>query len=339
LVTLAVHKRVLVLSLEQLMAELGDSDEADDAEKALSNRLSEEFDEYQLVARTHVGWDAVLAALLALDRNHHGLVLRILERCAAMSSRDIEEHGGLYAALTSEEMLESDVAAERDDRRAGAGFVEPRAAAAFLKLAAAPSGPPATEHDALTRAYFRDVDRTGATSRAHQVPTPSAARDNELSRLLVDAGLVERVETPLLREAGSSPGEATGTLFIDAMRELARRRPNAFAERSEELAYLANVLVAASTIDGRRVRPIEGITAAVAVCDRGLRAVLESGIGRTDARDAEAGAALSIAVEALAAHPADGLFRAGWKDVPVGAERAPDLARLVDLRAQRRARD
>lgn len=326
LVTLAVHKRVLVVSLERLMSELGD-EEGEAAEKALSNCLSEELDAYQLVARTPDGWDAVLAALLALDREHHDLVARVLERCADMSSRDIDEQGGLYEALTSEQMLESDVAAERDDRRAESGYVEPRAAAAFLRLASGPSGPPPAEHDALTRAYFRDVRRVSA-STVRRAPVRGAAPENDLSRLLIDAGVVDRAETPLLSPATTSEN-ATRALFIDAMRELGQEQPNAFAERSEELAYLANVLVAACTVDGRRVRPIEGVTAAIAICDRGLAVVLENRAPERDSSKGETVGLLRRATEALATHPADGLFRAGWKELHLASERSPDLTEIM----------
>ena len=71
LVTLAFHRHVLVLHVEELMAELRDGDDADATEKALASCLSEELDEYQLISRHHEGWDNVLAAILALDRDHH----------------------------------------------------------------------------------------------------------------------------------------------------------------------------------------------------------------------------------------------------------------------------
>ncbi|MDB4997569.1 MAG: hypothetical protein JWM74_5001 [Myxococcaceae bacterium] len=143
LVTLAFHQQLLVLDTDTLMTELEDSDDAAASEKALSNCLSEEVSEYQLIARNHEGWDDVLAAILALDRDHHDYLRGLLERCAALSTEYIEDNGGLYDVLTSEQMLEADVAAEREDRRAEEGHVAPSSAAAFLKLArAAIASPP-----------------------------------------------------------------------------------------------------------------------------------------------------------------------------------------------------
>src|SRR5262249_3836139 len=132
-------------------------------EKALSDCLSEELDEYELISRHHEGWDDVLAAILALDDLDHAFSTRILERLATLTASYIEDQGGLYEVLTAEETLEADVAADREDRRAEAGHVAPSLAAGFLKLARTPAtnGAPYTEQDAFTRAYFRGLSQSG----------------------------------------------------------------------------------------------------------------------------------------------------------------------------------
>lgn len=253
LLTLALHRRVLVLSEADLRDELtaGD-DEAEAAEKAFENCLSEEIDEYQLIWRGGDGWDSVLSALLALDRDHHSLTVDLLERCAHLSREHIEENGGLYEVLTAEEMLENDVSAERETRRAERGHVAPSAAAAFLKLALgkAPSAVPDTEQDALTRAYFRELSRKSA------VRTAPPAQASPLVGLLVGAGVIETQVAPPLLTGSRLRREP---LVIAALRELSEESPDVFAERSEELAYLSNVLVAGATIGGRRVRPVEAV--------------------------------------------------------------------------------
>ncbi|MBI4956112.1 MAG: hypothetical protein HY908_29100, partial [Myxococcales bacterium] len=117
LVTLAVHRLVLVLDLDALIAVMQDGGEDVAAtEKALECTLHEEIEQYRLVARQHDGWDDLLAALLALDRDHHDELMSILERSAAMSADYIEDNGGLYEVLTSEQMLEADLAGEREER-------------------------------------------------------------------------------------------------------------------------------------------------------------------------------------------------------------------------------
>jgi len=272
LVTLALHRHVLVLTEDALRAELtSDDDEAQAAEKAFESCLTEEIDEYQLIWRGGEGWDDVLSALLALDRDDHSRVVDILERCAQLSREHIDDNGGLYEVLSSEEMLESDLGAEREARRAERGFVAPSQAAAFLRLALAPSPPSEGEglpraRDPLTRAYFRELSRKPGGQRG---AAPAAdAPSGRLTRLLAAAGIAAE-EAPR-RLAGSSRAEPEVPLLIAALAELAHASPELFAERSEELAYLSNVLVAGATVAGRPVRPLDAVNHAIAAVSLGL---------------------------------------------------------------------
>jgi len=301
LVTLAFHRHLLVLSLDDLRSELtADDAEAEAAEKAFESCLSEELDEYQLIWRGGDGFDSVMAALLALDRDHHSLTVDILERCAALSSEYIADNGGLYEVLSSEQMLEQDLAAEREARRAERGYVAPSAARAFLRLArgAESAETPVTEHDPLTRAYFRDLSRAPSPSRA--APPPPAAPPPErrdLLALLESAGVARDVAAPPQLAAGAPTRPEP--LLIAALRQLAEVAPAQLAERSEELAYLTNVLLAGASVDGRRLRPLEAVEHAIDGVSLGL--ALACPAGAPDA--ASAAAAL------LRTHPCDGLFR------------------------------
>jgi hypothetical protein len=278
--TLAFHRQVLVLDLATQMATLGRRD-AEMADKALSSRLCEDLDEFLVVSKRTDGWDAVLAALLALDRDHHHLVTGILERCCTLSADDIDDAGGLYEVLSSEEMLEEDVAAARADRRAEEGFVAPSSAAAFLALARRGGG--TAERDPLTRAWFREL-----------VPRrPAPARGTGL------AAVVEESQPLLLTAHAGEP------LLVVALRRLAEEGDPAFDARSEELAYLANVLAAGCSLEGRRMRPVEATRAAIAFVSRGLE---------LEVRGARA------ATELLRTRQADGLFRAAWAHRGAGNE-------------------
>jgi hypothetical protein len=296
LVTLALHRQILVLDVDALAAEMDAAGEdAELVDKALESCLWEELDSYQLVSRRHDGWDSVLAAVLALDRDHHDFLVRVLDRCCRMSAEYIEENGGLQEVLTSEEMLEGDVAGEREDRRAEAGYVAPAAAASFLSLAERDGGGPATEHDPVTRAYFRGLGRknTPSASRAGRTAPPAGGG----LRALLDAeGISAPAGVPLLPAAARRDAAGEPTLAA-AMRRLAAEDPGAFAERAEEMAYLTNVLVAGCAFRGRRLRPVEAAAAVVAACDHGLslaRGPREPWV-------------------VLRAHPADGLFRLAWR--------------------------
>ncbi|HKY38515.1 MAG TPA: DUF6178 family protein [Polyangiaceae bacterium] len=284
LVVLAVHRHLWVLSLADLERELsGDEDEAYAAQKAFESCLSEELDEYQLIWRGGDGWDQLLAALVALDRDHHGLLVDLLERCAALSRGSIDDSGGLYEVLNGEEMLEDDLAGERESRRAAAGYVAPSAALSFLRLAAGPASDetPLTEHDPLTRAYFRRLDPKRATPAAPTAHSP---------RLLVGAAADL-----------AAPATATESLLLQALRALADEQPETLAARAEELGYLANVLCAGASFDGRRLRPVEGIELAIQAVSTGLELACR---GEPSAASAAA---------ALGRYPCDGLLRLAFR--------------------------
>jgi hypothetical protein len=290
LVALALHEHVLVVDVDELLAEMrhADEDEGKAVEKALSNCLSEEIEQYQLVSRHHDGWDTVLAAVLALDRDHHDTLMRILDRLCAMTAEHVDREGGLHSALTAEEMLEADVTGDREDRRAEAGFVAPADARAFLKLARQPLVELPRDHDPMTSAYFRGLAARGSA--------PSAPPPSGLSRVLLDAGVVtpSSEATPLLGAGTRGPREP---IFVRAMRALAETDVGAFAARSEEIAYLANVLVAGASLgDGRPYRPVEAVQKVIAVCSRGLALASTKG----------------DPVAILREHPAEALFRRAW---------------------------
>lgn len=290
LLTLAVHRHVLVLSLADLERELAGDDDAFDAQKAFESCLTEELDDYQLIWRGGEGWDRLLAALLALDEEHHGLVVRLLERCAALSSGQLDDQGGLYDVLSSERMLEEDVAGAREERRAEAGFVAPSAARAFLRLASGPANAetPFTEHDPLTRAYFR---RLGNATDKAAPPRASAGR--------------------LLPGMGATSAEP---LLIQALRVLSQDAPATFTRRAEELSYLANVFLAGGQLGGRRLRPIEAVELALQAADAGLR--------HSSAQPAN----LAAAVRTLRRYPCDGLLRLAF----AARAELPEIERLID---------
>jgi len=172
----------------------------------------------------------------------------------------------------------------------------------------------------MTRAYLRGLARESAKEAAS--PRAGAPERRELAEILSAAGVVETHDAPRLLPAAAREDAPREPLMSAAMRLLSGEDAAAFFARSEELAYLANVLAAGCSYEGRRMRPAEAVRAAVATCSLGL----ELSLAR--ARDpARAGASL------LRTHTADGLFRAAWRalehDVRApAAKRKPDLARM-----------
>ncbi len=219
----AIGRMVLVLDHEALLHRMAEVDAGTRrVDKAIESALSEEIDGYLLISRRHDGWDAVLALILALDRDHRTVLERVLDRCAAIAGELLDDLDELADTLTADDANAEDVEAERDDRRARAGYVEPRAARAFLALE------PSPERDPITRAYFREL---GPIAPAEPVELPFDLRElDDLPRLL----------------------PSTPPPILVALRQLP---DTVFAARAAELAYLANVLVAGATDRGARYTP------------------------------------------------------------------------------------
>ena len=271
-----------------------------------------------MIAREPDVWDDVWNALLLLDRDHHDRLRAILERCCDLSTEYISGQGGLFQVLTADEMLDSDVAAARDDRRVAEGFISPADARAFLAFARQGRG--GDERDPITRAYFRGLEQTKAPAsrrasearrgrcgagRGGALASPADVRD--LAALLREAEVIAPATVqPLAALAAGDSGDSTerqeahvvAPLFEQAMRDLRQRDPEQFDARVREVGYLVNVWIAGGAHEGRRPRPTEAMEVVLKTCEAGLRAQLAAGRGTADE-----------AVAVLARTPADVLFR------------------------------
>lgn len=318
LVTLSLYRHILVVNVDELAVEMeGRGEDNDLTDKALDSCLYYEFGQYQVISKRHDGWDAILSVLVALDRDHHSHLQRILERCCYLSSEFIEENGGLYDVLTSEEMLESDVAAEREEQRAREGFIAPSAAASFLGLARVTDLHDvidSREADPITRAYFRAFQptRTGRPRGRKAAPgaLDTADKATRLTRLVeqLDEAEVPREARQNLLAGGTAPRSSEAdALFKRAVVELHASHPKLHLLRMDELSYLGNVLVAGCSFAGRRLRPFEAVEAVVATCNLGLEHLLKAAPGNVSESPLS-----QRATDTLAREGADKLFRAGW---------------------------
>ncbi len=320
LVTLAICKHVLVIDIDALAERMSDSRRSADedlTDKALESCLYEEFGEYQIIAKDHHSWDAIIAVLVELDRNHHDFLTRMLERCCYISTEYIEDNGGLYDVLTSEEMLESDVAAEREERREQEGYVAPSSAASFLNLARiTPLEELRTSEtvDPITRSYFRSFERAAGdgSKKGTQALSQGAPAQRVQSEKVVRF-LQELREAEVLEEPGQQPLLAAGErqearaepllkLAVVALRD---RNPDVHVERLRELSYLANVLLSGCGFGGRGFRPLEAADAAMAVCNLGLERLLNG-------EPATSEATVEQAEELLERQGLVKLFQVGW---------------------------
>jgi hypothetical protein len=285
----AVSRLVRVLDVAVLTAWASVPGEAGLLDRIVESRPCQELDEFLLVSLTEWGWDAVLTTLLALDERHPERLRAVLGRCAAASHEEVQSAEMLHAALEGDALLLEDARAERDERRAARGYVSPADARAFLALArSAPEGP---GPDPITRAYFRELEPATAAG-GEGAPAAPPAPSPPLRRLLAEAGALE--EAP-------EPAPAARSLFRRALAALHERDPRAHQRLMEELAFLANALIAGDTSAARGWRPIEAAERVLELCDEGLRAV-------ADHADSDAHAAQ----RALRAWGAVGLFRVAW---------------------------
>jgi hypothetical protein len=335
LVTLAFQRQMFVLDTDELALLLRQGEEAlEEVEKALDDCLCEELDQYLVVARKPEGWDVLLTALLAADKNHHHWVERLLERCCAISSDYIEDNGGLYDVLTAEELLEGDVSGAREERRAAQGFIAPSRAAHFLELARTTplsALADADHQDPISRAYFRELAPKQAP-RGSRAPAGRAQEGSGRVLALLQAAAEEQagdaeaaaaaVSAP---PAGANAGERLPA-FQAAMATLRGESAELHARRLEELAFVSNVLMVGALRGEGSLRSFEAAEAAVAGCQLGL-AYLLGGAGNP---------AEPLALERLRRHSAVQLFALGWhlcqNGVVLGAEVLASHAELAVLK-------
>jgi Family of unknown function (DUF6178) len=287
-VTAALSRQVLVLdagamTIERLAAEMSEDRELaeralDRMEAALEEGLSLEVGGFRVVARRGDSWDALAAILVSLHDSHHAFFGRLLGRCRAFSAEYIDDNGGLYEVLTTDEQILADVAGDRVDRREEKGYVAPPLAASFLAIAREPvlrgDGPPPSDH--VTVRYLRGLEEGERDTPAHEA-TPGvqtedpAARSterhvHELLATLQEEGLLPRSRAGLLGAvSGAGDRHARIRGFIEQ-----ERPPAAQARYRHELGYLANVLVAGCSFQSRRFRPVEAADAVLAACNLGL---------------------------------------------------------------------
>ena len=237
---------------------------------------------YVVVAKRADFWDAITTVLNALADAHGAAFDRMMRGCCRVSSSR-PEIDGLDDRLTVNEQAIFDVALDREARGDARGYVTPAQARAVLQTSRRIDlrSPAMPARDAVTRAYFRDIEAHAATPDAVQPSSSLPNADAESVRhaateavgamveLLRDAGVIPRDTRALLQ----APAEAAAPRFARIRTQLDlthERDPAASAERHAELAYLANVLAAGATIQSRPVRPEESSDAVMAVCNLGL---------------------------------------------------------------------
>jgi hypothetical protein len=213
---------------------------------------------FVVVAKRVEFWDAITAVLVALAEAHGSCFSQVMRTCCRQS-HSRPEVDGLDDLLTANAQAMFDVALDREERRHSQGYVTPAQARAFLQMSRQidrrQNQMPA--RDPVSRAHAGDVERV---EPAVETPVEAVVALGAFLDLLNEAGVTPPARRPLLEGA-----------HADTPR-LARIRAHLQDDETShaELAYLANVIVAGSSIQSRPFTADEASTAAVAVCNLGL---------------------------------------------------------------------
>jgi uncharacterized protein DUF6178 len=273
---LAQHVRVFDVAAVALLV-------SEDGDEPIEGRHREEptaeIGGYLIEAKRSDAWDTLVELLATLDSDHPNYFHRVMRGCRHLS-HDGFERDGLHDLLDDREQDLFDLALDREQRREQRGFVTPAQARAFLhdarhvpvKQAAPPGDNP------IARAYFRAIERTPPPDAAPQpvtglLPGASASSDAPAAvaavvELLRDAGVLNDQPRALLPAAQDEPQMLTR---IRAHMQFASDlNPAAHATRMEELAFLANTLLAGCTLQERPFTERAASDAVMAVCNLGL---------------------------------------------------------------------
>ena len=220
-------------------------------------------------------WDAIIALLLALEADHPRRFHAVMRACRRLSN-STPEIDGLDDLLMEPEQLLHDVALDREHRRSKQGYSTPADARAFLLMARQRQRPSHGEPSVnpLVAAYFRTVNDPVASGddAARDLPqhalTPSAPAVADMLDTLSKAGLPPQRPRALLEGTSAQPSRLAG---IRRLIEYVRDSDDTlYLARSQELAFLANSLVAGCSIQSRSFTPQEASDAAAGVCNLGL---------------------------------------------------------------------
>ncbi|HEY0285350.1 MAG TPA: DUF6178 family protein [Vicinamibacterales bacterium] len=214
-------------------------------------------------------WDAIVALLIALDADHSDRFHAVMRECRRLSN-STPEVDGLDNLLMEPEQLLHSLALDREHRRSQQGYSSPADARAFLLWARqrrpASNGQPSA--NPFVDAYFRAVNDSIASENETIQNRPRRASHDAVVDMLVSADLVPQRPRMLLEGTDSQPSRlALIRTLIQCVRD---SDDTVYLERSHELAFLANTLLAGCSIQSRAFTPQEASDAAAGICNLGL---------------------------------------------------------------------
>jgi hypothetical protein len=319
----ALGQSVRVFDVATLSSVPGDGEEPAEI-RPVSDGPDCELGGYLIVAGRTDSWDAIVGVLAVLEAEHHDHFHRVMRGCRLLSNAGFEVDG-LDHLLSDREQSMFDLASDRERRREEQGYVTPAEARAFLQMSrqiplshsTAPAANPiagaywrAIEPAAAVNAD-RESNRLQSTSDVLPAVVDSAAALASVVDLLLESGVLAQPPRALL-EGGAGP--ASRLAALQAQMGFAHSRDaNVYSMRSQELAYLANTIVAGCSLQSRTFTAQEAADAAAAVCNLGLENWPVQWRPVTARRGGSAGEArTALPDDFLVNHDLISVFQVGW---------------------------
>ena len=237
-----------------------------------SDVLECEVGGYLVRARRTDAWDAIVTLLVTLETEQNEYFHAVMQGCRPVSNSR-PEIDGLDDLLMAPEQHLHDVAIDRERRRSRRGYATPADARAFLQTARQPA-PLAINPVAM--AYFRAAEDE-ADAEHHEVTEVAARRNDDMPpsidavlELLAEAGVMPDRPRALLEAADEDPRAEKIPLLRRLMTFVLHHDETVYVTRSRELAFLANTLLAGSSVQSRPFAPQEASDAAACICNLGL---------------------------------------------------------------------
>jgi hypothetical protein len=258
--------------------------------EATGDVLECEVGGYLVRAQRTDAWDAIVALLVTLEIEHNQYFHAVMEGCRRLSNSR-PEIDGLDDLLMAPEQHLQDVAIERERRRSRLGYTTPGDARAFLQMARQPQqvSRASAAINPLATAYFRAADEEpdatpedttegDAESTARQDAIDGSTREQDdipasidaVVELLAEAGLMPNRPRALLEAADEDPGAARAPILRRLMKYVGHHDETAYLTRTREFAFLANTLIAGTSVQARPFTPQEASDASACICNLGL---------------------------------------------------------------------
>jgi len=231
---------------------------------------------YLVRARRTDAWDAIVTLLVTLETEHNPHFHAVMQGCRGLSNSRPEIDGLDHLLMAPEQHLH-DVTIERERRRSQHGYATPADARAFLQMARQP------QHaiNPIATAYFRAAEEEAEGAPQHDAPVfaKASARQGDddiptsidaVIELLAEAGVMPQRPRVLLAAADEDPRATRLPLLKRLMAFVLHYDETAYLTRSRELAFLANTLLAGSSVQSRPFTPQEASDAAACISNLGL---------------------------------------------------------------------